>query len=620
MAEGELPRRTVSSATRLTPEEIVNRGFASSFRGVSETEVRNFLRRIAEEFTNLRQREADLAARVGQLEDRLRNPPPPTEQQLLDSLGEETARVLRSAQEAAEDIRRKADERAGALAQESQDEARRLRETTEALCVQMRREAEAAVTARHSEVETAVAEMRSEAQRETELLREQAARDAEATREAARAEGRERVAEARAVRERILAEMSRRRGLLQAQLDELRSGRERLLDAYRVVKRTFTEATDALTHADAASPSAGEASLPASDEPPVPVDVADDGAPVVEEIAVVEEVRVEEVRIEVVEEPAPAAVEPASEPVDTETREALEHADEAPRARDVDALFAKLRAGREQAVDQARTVLETAPDVQVNGNGQAEPAESTEPAATAAEPEGGNDEGVDAPLSGDAAIVGARDAALERVFRDLVRRSKRALQDEQNQLLDVLRTHKGTTAPDKVLPGLDDQLTAWSEVVRPAVDAAYASAASHASGSDGASAAPLDLVDVAVRDLVLPLRERVYDGLATAGESEDDDVAQRVNARYREWKATLDGAVGDVLTAAWARGTLDAAPDGALLRWVPEREGRCADCDDNALEPTRKGESFPTGQPHPPAHPGCRCVLAVVAPEPAIDT
>jgi len=36
------------------------------------------------------------------------------------------------------------------------------------------------------------------------------------------------------------------------------------------------------------------------------------------------------------------------------------------------------------------------------------------------------------------------------------------------------------------------------------------------------------------------------------------------------------------------------------------------DADDNALEPTRRGQSFPTGQPFPPAHPGCRCLLAVV--------
>src|SRR5260370_42643214 len=94
MADMELPRRSVSSSTRLTPEEIVNRGFANAFRGVSETEVRNFLKRVADEFVALRERERDLTARVEQLEDRLRNPPPPTEQQLLGSLGEATARRL----------------------------------------------------------------------------------------------------------------------------------------------------------------------------------------------------------------------------------------------------------------------------------------------------------------------------------------------------------------------------------------------------------------------------------------------------------------------------------------------------------------------------------------------
>jgi len=602
MADGELPRRTVSSATRLTPEEIVNRGFASSFRGVSETEVRNFLRRIAEEFTSLKQREADLAARVEQLEDRLRNPPPPTEQQLLESLGEETARVLRIAQESAEDIRRKADERATALLQESQDEARRLRETTEAQCAQMRREAEAAVAARHSEVEAAVAEMRSEAQRESELAREQATRDAEATREAARAEGREMVAEARAVRERILTEMSRRRGLLQSQVDELRAGRERLLEAYRVVKRTFTEATDALTHAETASVAQGAPDAGVVDERRAPDDVEPEI--VVEEIVVVEEARTDTIVGDAVMVDDAPSVEDASGGGPGGGAEPEEH--HPARARDVDALFARLRAGREQAVDEARAVLDTGPalEAQVNGNGQGDVPAADD--AAVAEADG-------APVpTGDAALVDARDSALEPVFRDVVRRSKRALQDEQNELLDVLRTEKGTPAPDKVLPGLDDQLTAWTAVVQPAVEAAYG----EGSGGGAHRAVPRDLVDLAVRDLVLPLRERVYDALATADETEDD-VTQRVNARYREWKGALDGAIGDVLTAAWARGTLDAAPDGSMLRWVPEREGRCADCDDNALEPTRKGESFPTGQPHPPAHPGCRCVLAVVADSPS---
>ena len=66
------------------------------------------------------------------------------------------------------------------------------------------------------------------------------------------------------------------------------------------------------------------------------------------------------------------------------------------------------------------------------------------------------------------------------------------------------------------------------------------------------------------------------------------------------------------IAAAWARGVHDAAPEGSLLRWVPIEVGRCSDCDDNALEPTRRGEPFPTCQTHPPAHPGCRCTLTPV--------
>jgi hypothetical protein len=53
------------------------------------------------------------------------------------------------------------------------------------------------------------------------------------------------------VRERVLADLGRRRSLLQAQVDELRSGRDRLLDAYRVVKRTLSDATDALAQGEA---------------------------------------------------------------------------------------------------------------------------------------------------------------------------------------------------------------------------------------------------------------------------------------------------------------------------------------------------------------------------------
>jgi hypothetical protein len=104
------------------------------------------------------------------------------------------------------------------------------------------------------------------------------------------------------------------------------------------------------------------------------------------------------------------------------------------------------------------------------------------------------------------------------------------------------------------------------------------------------------------------LHERLAD--AIDGARDDEAVTQRLGARYREFKGQeLDAVVGDALAAAWALGVFDGAPAGTMLRWVADEEGRCPDCDDNALEPTKRGQRFPTGQTHPPAHPGCRCLL-----------
>src|ERR1041384_584316 len=125
------PRSRGGSPSRLTPEEITNRGFASAFRGISETEVRNFLKRVADEITALGAREAELQRRVDDLQEQVAHPPAVTEEQLLSSLGEETARVLRSAQEAAEEIRKRAEERAATLVREAQEESTRLRESAQ---------------------------------------------------------------------------------------------------------------------------------------------------------------------------------------------------------------------------------------------------------------------------------------------------------------------------------------------------------------------------------------------------------------------------------------------------------------------------------------------------------
>ncbi len=109
------------------------------------------------------------------------------------------------------------------------------------------------------------------------------------------------------------------------------------------------------------------------------------------------------------------------------------------------------------------------------------------------------------------------------------------------------------------------------------------------------------------------LRRRLEHALSAAAGDEQNVLIEAVGAAYREWKSErIERIAGDVLAAAFARGTWASAPDGTPLRWVvDDADGPCPDCDDDVLAGSLpKGEAFPTGQLYPPAHPGCRCLLA----------
>ena len=78
--------------------------------------------------------------------------------------------------------------------------------------------------------------------------------------------------------------------------------------------------------------------------------------------------------------------------------------------------------------------------------------------------------------------------------------------------------------------------------------------------------------------------------------------SRRSGSAYREWKSErIERIAGDVLAAAFSRGTWHEVPDGTPLRWIVEdTDGPCPDCDDDALAGSLpKGEAFPTGQPLP---------------------
>ena len=82
------------------------------------------------------------------------------------------------------------------------------------------------------------------AERELQELRESTAAEAEEAAATGRQQGREMVAEAQRVRERMLGDLARRRRHARQQVEQLMAGRERLLEAFEVVRQTIDGATE----------------------------------------------------------------------------------------------------------------------------------------------------------------------------------------------------------------------------------------------------------------------------------------------------------------------------------------------------------------------------------------
>ena len=620
MAETER-RRLVPSTPHLSPEEIAQRSFTSSRRGYSEAEVRAFLKRLAEDLAATREREVELLGAIDSLEEQLRAPRPLNEPEMLDALGAETTRLLRSAREAAEEIRNKGEERAAQLLEQARAEAERVRAEADEFARSHTEEAEAHVASLVSEGEQRAAEAQSALETHAAQERARADHEVEEIIESARRQGREMLDEAKATRERVLADLFRRRTLLQAQIDELRSGRDHLLDAYRVVKRTFLEATGALAQVEARA--AAERSV--REDEPGAGGAADDAI----------ESHLAEAAGELAVEPgAPeAALDTAPESEAGVASAAADAGDAADSSlADVDSLFARIRAGQAEVRDE-QPVVEAGPTAGPDAAREPAVAESDAASAdesvpeaagvTEASEEPGPTEGSDATESEETGAGPAgtteRDAVatwrsrrtelLGPLVFNVAKRAKRAAQDDQNALLDAVRRHKGRPSSEQVLVPEVELLTTWTAVVQDSLDEAYGAGRAMVGGEP--ARADDELAREAAATIVLPVRERIAAAIDSGEEGDTGGLVERIGARFREWKnQSLEDALVDVLALAWSRGVYDASPDGAVLRWIPIVEGRCADCDDNGLEPTVKGSSFPTGQLHPPAHPGCRCLLA----------
>jgi DivIVA domain-containing protein len=644
----------------ISPESIEAKAFTSGFRGYDQSEVREFLGRVAAEVRAYRERTERLESAWHSAEERAARPPVLDEDTLMAAVGDETATILRAARAAAADVRTRA-----------AADAERIMAEAEAQATQVRAEAEGVMGREVAAAEEAASRIVEAARSEAAETNEKAKTDADGIRAAAQQEKTLTVEGAIATRERVLEDLTRRRRVASVQIEQLRAGRERLLESYAVVRRTLEEVNDELNRADAEARAAADEvgrrmqrEVPTEAVPVVAAEDAPEAATEADGSEAADDTRAGAQPPAPSSEPPPPPPPPpppASSPSPSpspspevsaqaspppgrvlgkrrgrsggqaatatveQPQDIASGAEEAtvPHLRvvpdgteaetsppptpvpgsKVDMLFARIRAGRtEKAPAPAPPpVAETAPE-----------AETVSAAADAEVPRS----------NGDEALLQRREAALSDLEASLARKLKRTLQDEQNDLLDRLRSLKAEPTAASLLPNEAEQIARYAEAAQPMVEQAATAGVSFAGqildpGHRGHPHPPAvaDLAKDAASTIVQSLRRRLEHALLVSAGDEQHVLIGAFGAAYREWKSErIERVAGDVLAAAFARGTWHAAPEGTPLRWiVDDTDGPCPDCDDDALAGNLpKGEAFPTGQPHPPAHPGCRCLLVPV--------
>jgi hypothetical protein len=568
-------------------------------------------------------------------------------------LGEEAARILSTAREAASSIKVRAEDNAARILREATDEAQRLRE---------------------------------EAQVEAARRRQDAAADAEAELQMAKQQGRDMVNEARAYRERVLNELARRRELARQQIEQLVHGRDRLLQSFERARIAAVDVMSEMTPLGEPDeyvnldPTTGPVPLmvPAAklrsveaeaDEAPTDDPAVDEIVDDVEadtELEVADEPEAEDTLKEVAEEVAEES------PLDAETVEAdtieadtIEAKPELDIQRSADAgdepesdviapvvsifggavvtaepeatadvasaatsekdsvedLFAKLRASRTAKV-AARATESSAEAVSA---AVVQPA--PEPAPEIVLPDATEElavfrstpEAPVAPTQFDDSAFGRRDAELTPLIVGSARKLKRVLADEQNDVLHVLRSAKKINALSDLLPSEAEHVRHYADAIdaelRAAAQAGAASLGEGTAKDHKKAVAKAEVLQPAVAALgtsiVQPLRDRLDRAVSDTGGDPDDLVAV-VRAVYREWKTQrIDEHLDDVARMAFGRGQLAVLVPGTPICWTVDPNGPdCPDTEDNALGGVVKaGDPFPTDHVCTPAHEGCRCML-----------
>ncbi len=562
-------RRTLSP-NRHSGVDVTNASFRTVRKGFDPDEVRSFLEGVGREVALLEKRLQDVQSKLTDALHRAENPVL-DETQLAAALGSQSAAILRAAHEEAGRVTAEGQERATQIFTQAQERA------TSYIV-----EAQARALAIVNDAEVQYQQKDEEARAAAQRLEDSARINGEAIIDRSREQGRAIVEQANEARRQILNDLMVKRKALNVQIEQLRAARDVLTASVSSVRESVDQVLGGLMSSDEGARAAAIEALrqrPAGPEPTeeellkdVPLRAVPDVTPVQpEDLATTTETpvsRIPDVDTAVVK---PRGATPALVPD-------LEVSDLAPSSDVVGEIFARLRASTHEEKGSEPAPSKRAPKVRTT------------------------------PTTPDDELFLQREAALTPHLAELVRHVKRALQDDQNIMIERLRGVRGM-----ITDQLGDENEQRARYVAAATESIRAAAnagvefSQHVAGVSG-SLAGFGAVDECATDLgitlALALRKRVQaDG--------SDDGAERANAAYKEWRgARVERLCGDIARRAFNVGVV-AACEGTQVRvLISPSDDPCDACKLDASSGMHlAGSNFPSGQPHPPLHAGCSCAV-----------
>jgi DivIVA domain-containing protein len=639
-----------------SPTAVAGATFPSSRRGFDQNEVRDFLRMVSAELSRQQERITFLEREL--LNSQQAVPAPPielNEETITELLGEETARIVQAAREAAGKIKVRSEETATRLVREATDEAARIRE---------------------------------DAELEAARVRQDATSDAEAEILMAKQQGRDMVNEARAYRERVLADVARRRELAREQIEDLMHGRDRIVqvfdrariateDVLRELDDVAEEPSEFVNLAPTTGPipiivqadeiEAREAVRPAVSTAPafapydqdedvavMAAEVVIDRSALIEDVVITEQTVTEQIIVEEVVVDVAAVTDISVTEDDAPIAPVVELVVEAPVS-NVVPLFARQETPVvvENTVDidseldddeddendpplviveqKAKVVVPPAYDIFAKLRRSGAESIAKEVATSQVKKTEPKKKAVDkvvepivetvvVPEVEEVAVATPfelRDAALAPVIAAMSRKLKRVLADEQNEVLDILRGKLSVKTLDAIVGPKAEHSARMIEALEVSLKAgalAGAKSLSDASDKDLQKMVATQMAAIneyVIATVVVPLRERLSRSISQAS-GDNAELTSLVRVVYREWKNQhVDTQVDNIAQTSFGRGAFAALTPGTKVCWKVDPNGpACADAEDNSLAGfVVAGDAFPTGHTHAPAHAGCRCAL-----------